>query len=119
MRLASPVRAFCRHTSREVDIGGVTIPEGARVMMMFASANRDERAFERPDDFDIMRRGRRHLGFGLGVHMCVGQHLALLEMNSLIEAMIGRVKTIRVGEPEVALNNTIYGFARLPCLFEG
>jgi cytochrome P450 len=117
VRLASPVRSFCRHTSRAVEIGGVTIPEGARVMMLFASANRDERAFERPDDFALGRR-RRHLGFGLGVHMCVGQHLALLEMTSLIEAMVPRVRAIRVGEPEVALNNTIYGFARLGCVFE-
>jgi cytochrome P450 len=119
IRLGSPVRSFCRHASRDVEIGDVTIPKDARVMMMFASANRDERAFERPDEFDLARRGRRHLGFGLGVHMCVGQHLAQLEMISLIEAMVARVKTLRVGEPIVAMNNTIYGFAALPCAFDG
>ena len=118
VRLASPVRNFCRHASRDIEIGGVAIPEGARVMMVFASANRDERVFAQADEFDIARRGRRHLGFGLGVHMCVGQHLAQLEMVSLIEAMIPRVKEVRVGEPEIALNNTIYGFSKLPCRFE-
>ncbi len=117
VRMGSPVRSFCRHTSRAVNIGGVTIPEGARVMMVFASANRDERQFERPDDFDITRRAGMHLGFGAGIHRCVGMHLAQLEMVSLIEAMIPHVKTIEVGAPTVALNNTIYAFSALPCVF--
>lgn len=117
VRMASPVRSFCRHTSRDVEIGPVTIPEGARVMMLFASANRDDRVFERPDKFDITRHPRHHVGFGSGIHMCVGQHLAQMEMVALLEAMIPRVKTIEVGEPLVALNNTIYSFASLPTTF--
>ena len=86
-------------------------------MMLFASANRDDRVFEQPDDFDITRDPRHHLGFGSGIHMCVGQHLAQMEMMALVEAMIPRVKTIEVGEPVVAMNNTIYGFASLPTVF--
>jgi cytochrome P450 len=116
-RMGSPVRSFARHTSRDAQIDGVRVPAGARVMMLFASANRDERAFERPDEFDVTRDPRTHLGFGRGVHMCVGQHLAQLEMTALIEAMIPQVKRIEVGEPVVALNNTIYGFASLPTRF--
>jgi cytochrome P450/ferredoxin-NADP reductase len=117
VRMASPVRSFCRHTARSVQVGDYTIPEGARVMMLFASANRDERAFDRPDEFDITRSPRHHLGFGSGVHMCVGMHLAQLEMVALLKAIIPRVKEISIGEPTVALNNTIYGFSNLPCRF--
>jgi len=117
VRMASPVRSFGRHTSREVEVAGVTIPEGARIMMMFAAANRDERAFERPDDFDITRDQRLHLGFGRGIHTCAGMHLAQLEMISLLKAMIPRVETIEVGEPTVGINNIIYGFASLPTRF--
>jgi cytochrome P450 len=117
IRLASPVRSFSRHTSKTVTIDGVAIPEGARVMIVFASANRDERIFERPDEFDITRDPRRHLAFGRGLHMCAGQHLAQLEMMALVKAMIPRVDKIEVGEPEVALNNTIYRYASLPARF--
>lgn len=114
VRLASPVRSFARHTARDVAVGDVTIPAGARVMMLFASANRDERVFEQPDRFDITRDPRHHLGFGSGIHMCVGQHLAQMEMIALLEAMLARVERIEVGAPVVALNNTIYAFASLP-----
>jgi cytochrome P450 len=118
VRMASPVRSFARHTSRDAKVGDIRIPEGARVMMLFASANRDHRVFEDPDRFDITRHPRHHLGFGRGIHMCVGQHLAQMEMIALLEAMIPRVKAIETGEPTVALNNTIYAFASLPAAFE-
>ena len=117
VRMASPVRSFARHTAREIEIDGVLLPAGARVMILFASANRDELVFERPDEFDITRNPRQHLGFGRGVHMCIGQHLAQLEMIALLEAMVARVTSIEVDEPEIALNNTIYGFASLPTTF--
>ncbi|MBD9596880.1 cytochrome P450/oxidoreductase [Ensifer sp. ENS05] len=117
VRMASPVRSFSRHTSRQVNIDGCIIPEGARVMMLFASANRDERVFENPDSFDISRNPRHHVGFGSGIHMCVGQHLAQMEMIALLKSMIPRVSEIIVGDPVVALNNTIYGFGNLPTTF--
>lgn len=117
VRMASPVRSFSRHTSRPVNIAGTEIPTNARVMMLFASANRDHRAFANPNKFDITRNPRHHLGFGSGIHMCVGMHLAEMEMIALIHAMIPRVREIRVEEPVVALNNTIYGFASLPTHF--
>ncbi len=119
VRMGSPVRSFSRHTSRAVTIGEVTIPADARVMMLFACANRDERVFERPDDFNIARPPGQHLGFGRGVHICVGMHLAQLEMVSLLKAMIPRVEKIETGEPVVALNNTIYRFESLPARFLG
>lgn len=117
VRMASPVRSFGRHTSRDVHVAGVPIPEGSRIMMLFAAANRDERVFERPDEFDITRDPRLHLGFGRGIHMCAGMHLAQLEMMSLLKAMIPRVETIEVEEPKVGINNIIYGYSYLPTRF--
>jgi cytochrome P450/ferredoxin-NADP reductase len=117
VRLGTPIRAFSRHASRDVEIAGVAIPEGSRVMMLFASANRDERRFDQPDQFDINREARDHVGFGSGIHMCVGMHLAQLEMRALLHAMIPRVGQIETGRPEVKLNNTICAYGSLPCVF--
>ncbi len=118
VRLGSPIRSFTRTTAAEARIAGVDIPKDARVMMIFAAANRDERVFPDPDQFDIHRDPKLHLGFGSGIHMCVGMHLAQLEMIALLQAMIPRVKRIHVGKPTVVMNNTIHAFATLPAYFE-
>jgi len=118
IRLATPIRSFSRHTSKDTNIAGVAIKRGSRVMMLFASANRDERVFPNPDQFDVTRNPTDHLGFGSGVHMCVGMHLAQLEMEALLHAMLMRVGKIKAGAPTVKLNNTIRAFATLPCQFE-
>lgn len=118
VRLGSPIRSFSRHTTRDVRVGDHVVERGARVMVLYASANRDELEFEEPDSFRISRNPKLHLGFGSGIHMCVGMHLAQLEMVSLLKAMLPRVERIHAGEPITALNNTIYGFAELPARFE-
>lgn len=118
VRLGTPIRSFSRHAARDVKIGDHLIEEGSRVMVLYASANRDELEFEEPDAFRISRNPKQHLGFGSGIHMCVGMHLAQLEMVSLLKAMIPRVERIHVGDPVMALNNTIYSFAHLPARFE-
>jgi cytochrome P450 len=89
VRMASPVRSFARHVSRDAKVGDVRIPEGARVMMLFASANRDHRVFEADGD-----------------DRAAGSDDPT------------RKKAIETGEPTVALNNTIYAFASLPAAFE-
>jgi len=114
VRLASPIRSFSRHATRDVRFGEWMIEKDARVMVLYASANRDERVFTDPDRFDITRNSRKHLGFGSGIHMCVGMHLAQMEMVALLNAMLPRVERIQCAEPQVALNNTIYSFASLP-----
>lgn len=118
IRLATPIRSFSRHTSTDTIIAGHKIDKGSRVMMLFACANRDERVFDNPDQFDITRNPRTHLGFGSGVHMCVGMHLAQLEMEALLHAMISRVATLTTKAPTIKLNNTIRAYATLPCRFE-
>ena len=117
VRLGTPIRSFSRIATRPVVIDGIDIPSGARVMMLFASANRDERVFEDPDRFDIARNNRRHLGFGAGIHTCIGMHLALMEMSAILKAMVDRVRTIEVGSPEIAMNNTICAYSSLPTRF--
>lgn len=116
VRLCSPVRSFTRKLMINYEVAGVMLPAGTRVMMLYASANYDERKFPDPQRFDPLRPQGEHLGFGNGVHMCEGMHLAQLEMQSLLRAMVERVSTIEVGEPELAYNNTIYGFQSLPAV---
>ena len=119
VRLATPIRAFTRYTAEDSEIAGVKIPQGKRVLVMFASANRDERKFVDPDRFDVTRDVHDHLGFGTGVHMCMGMHLARLEMVSLLQSLARRVKRIALdGEPVVAMNNVIRAYASLPVVVE-
>ena len=117
IRLGSPIRSFSRKANKNVDIEGYHIPKNSRVMMLFASANRDEEIFKNSHKFDIERSFNEHLGFGYGIHSCVGKYLAQLEMSSLLEAMIPSIKKIETKKPETLLNNTICGFQRLPTKF--
>jgi cytochrome P450/ferredoxin-NADP reductase len=115
VRLASPIRAFTRFVAEDSVVAGVPLPQGARVLVMYASANRDERKFTDPDRFDVTRDVHDHLGFGSGVHMCMGMHLARLEIVSLLQSLARRAKTIALaGEPVVAMNNTIRAYESLP-----
>jgi cytochrome P450 len=110
LRLAPPVRAFSRLAVADYDVAGTMIPAGDRVLILYAAGNRDERRYPDPDRFDVTRDARDHLGFGHGVHRCAGSHVAQLEMQSLLRAMVARVRAIEVGEPEVGLNNVLHGY---------
>lgn len=115
IRFEPPLRAFARLVSRQAEIGGVHIPPGARVLVMYASANRDEREWENPAVFDIRRDAGRQIGFGQGAHACAGQSLARLETTAMLRALIERVDRIEVtGSPTWAINNIIHRHERLP-----
>jgi cytochrome P450 len=115
IRYESPLRAFSRKALRDTDIAGTAIPRGARVLVLYASANRDEREWEAPDQFDIRNDAGRQLGFGNGAHACAGQGLARLETTAMLTALIERVDRIElVGTPVWALNNIIRRHERLP-----
>ena len=94
----------------------VTRIEGnTRVMMVFGAANRDASRFPDPDRFDILRDVRGHVGFGHGVHACLGMHLARLEMTCLFETLAKRVKRFELAGPVVpAINASIYSMANVP-----
>lgn len=114
VRLSGAVRCMSRTVASDCVLAGVELPKGARIMVLFGCANRDPRQFVDPDRFDVTRGGLAHVGFGHGIHMCVGMHLASLEMRELLTAMLERVERIEAGEPVVAPNNTIYKFESLP-----
>ena len=96
VRLEAPVRALMRQTATEIELHGVTIPEGALVLLLYGSANRDERRFRCPDGVDLeRRRPRSHLGFGTGSHHCLGAPLARRELYYGFRALIERVGEMR------------------------
>lgn len=113
IRLGTPIRSFARMAARDIEVEGIMIPEGSRVMMLFASANRDEMVFENSDQFDLERPVAEHLGFGHGIHTCVGAHLAQMEMQAVLKAMLSQVEKIEILEAVPLLNNTISGFSVL------
>ena len=115
VRFESPVRAFARKALRESTIGDIRIPAGARVLVMYASANRDEHEWDHPEVFDIRRDATRQLGFGHGAHACAGQGLARLETEAMLRALVARVDRIeQAGSPTWAINNIIRRHERLP-----
>jgi cytochrome P450 len=115
VRYEPPLRAFARCVSRRTEIGGVTLTPGDRILVMYASANRDEREWDSPTVFDISRDAGRQLGFGHGAHACAGQALARLETAAILRALIERVDRVEVtGTPTWAVNNIIRRHERLP-----
>jgi hypothetical protein len=115
MRLESPVQAFFRTTTRAAELAGVSLEAGEKVLVFFASANRDPRRWDDPDTFDIRRKSGGHVAFGLGIHRCVGEALAELEGEILLTELARRVRSIApAAEPVIHLNNSLRSFARIP-----
>ncbi len=115
VRLETPVQTFFRTTTRDVTVSGATIPGGAKVLVFMGSANRDPRKWERPDDYDITRSTVGHVGYGAGVHVCVGMLLARMEGESVLSALARKVRAIEPAGPAVRRhNNTLRGLASLP-----
>ncbi|MGW9551328.1 cytochrome P450 [Citricoccus zhacaiensis] len=115
VRYVAPVQTFFRTVNEDTEVSGVHLPEGSKILMFLAAANRDPRHWEDPDTFDISRQASGHVGFGFGIHSCVGQIMARLEGECLLGALARKVTSIEViGEPELQLNNTLRGWERLP-----
>ena len=115
LRWDSPSRMAGRITTREVELQGYRIPEGERCGLMFAAANRDPRKWNDPDRFDIRRDLKGHVGWGYGLHACVGRVLALLEADALLGACIRHIERFELaGEPEPWMSAIGHGPARLP-----
>lgn len=101
LRCDPPIHLEGRSTNVDTVVGGVEIPAGESVALLYASANHDDRHFENPEVFDISRGPVQHLAFGYGIHMCIGLHLARLEMNTVLEEMMRWFPSYRLaGEPE-------------------
>lgn len=102
LRIAAPVVAMMRTASVDAEVGGVPVPKGARLLLLFASANRDERVFPDPDRFDPTRPNlEQHLAFGRGIHFCVGAALARIELRVALETLVARLPSLRLVSPPV------------------
>lgn len=117
VRLGSPVQGLARTTTRDVEVDGTTIPAGSPVVLMFASGSRDESVFDDADECVLDRDTRKHLSFGSGIHRCIGEPLARIEMRVVLTEWLRRVESWDVaGEPEPAMWPAI-GYHKLPITF--
>ncbi|TVT17550.1 cytochrome P450 [Amycolatopsis acidiphila] len=118
IRWVAPVKHFMRAASRDTTLHGQEIKSGDRLMLCYPSGNRDEDVFDSPDVFDVTRKPNRHISFGYGPHMCLGQHVAKLEMRILFEELIPRLKSVDLtGDPKLSQANFVGGLTRLPVQF--
>ncbi|WP_333605046.1 cytochrome P450 [Novosphingobium sp.] len=114
VRHSATVRWFARVAVEDYAEGDVFIPKGARVMILYGSANRDPRKYENPDRFDVRRSPRDQLGWGAGPHLCAGMNLARMEMETLLEALVQHVDRIEADEPTLGTNRGLFGIDALP-----
>ena len=116
IRWQTPLAHMRRVATQDIELGGKLIRKGQRVVMWYVSGNRDEDAIEHPDDFIIDRENpRNHLSFGFGIHRCMGNRLAEMQLRVLWEELLQRFDRIEVvGEPERVHSNFVMGYTRLP-----
>ncbi|SEF64881.1 Cytochrome P450 [Thermomonospora echinospora] len=116
LRYWAPVHAWGRRTTRDVEIDGVLVPEGAQVAILFGAGNRDPRHYENPEEFLVERNPTDHLSFGYGPHGCAGQGLARLEAHAVIKALSHRVERLVVGTEVRVPSNITRSIEKLPVL---
>ncbi len=115
MRFETPFQCYFRTTTRETEIAGTPIDAEEKIYVSVAAANRDPRKWEEPAHFNISRKVAGHVGFGTGIHACVGQMIARLEIEALMTAMLERVAAIELaGKPERLIHNTLRAVSKLP-----
>jgi cholest-4-en-3-one 26-monooxygenase len=118
VRWVSPVMQFRRTATRDTELAGQKIRDGEKVVMYYGSANRDERAFASADRFDVARDPNPHLGFGIGVHFCLGASLARMEMRLMFEELLRRLPDLELAGPVTHLqSNFINGRKSMPVRF--
>ena len=115
IRWESSVQTFFRTTTREVEVAGVHIPAGEKMLLFLGSANRDPRRWNNADSFDIRRNASGHVGFGMGIHRCVGQTVSRVEAEVLLTALVQRVERIEItGQLQRKPNNTMRAWSSIP-----
>lgn len=116
LRFASPVYHFRRTATKDVEMHGKSIKKGDKVVVWFASGNRDPDVFADPDRFDVMRNPNEHMAFGRGgPHMCLGNALARMEITIMFQTLLPRIKKVeRVGDIDRLRSNFVNGIKRFP-----
>jgi cytochrome P450 len=119
IRWATPVKTFMRSATEDAEVGGRAIAKGDWLMLCYASGNRDESVFEDATRFRSDRSPNRQLAFGYGAHLCLGQHLAKMEMRILYEELLPRLKSVELaGAPRMSHGGFVNGLKSLPIRFE-
>jgi cytochrome P450 len=118
IRMTTPVKHFMRSATADYELRGQTIKKGDWLFLAYPSGNRDEEVFEDPYDFKIDRTPNKHLAFGYGAHLCLGQHLAKMEMRIFWEELLPRLKSVELsGQPKLTEANFVGGLKSLPIRF--
>jgi cytochrome P450 len=120
LRYEGSTQVMARTLRSDVELHGRNLHEGDKVLLLLGSANRDERRFESPDVFDVDRpRDHQHVGFGHGIHVCLGAALARLEMRCSVEAVLGRLPDYEIDPAGLARvhSGTVRGYSRMPMTF--
>jgi cytochrome P450 len=119
LRWVSPVKHFVREAGQDYLLSGQQIARGDRLMLLYQSANRDADAFAAPGEFRLDRKPNRQIAFGHGPHMCIGHHLAKLELRVMLEELLPRLVSLEVtGDRKVVQTNFVGGLRRLPMRVE-
>jgi cholest-4-en-3-one 26-monooxygenase len=118
LRFAPAVHHFRRTATCDTTIRGQAIPAGARVVIWYPSANRDESVFREPDRFDVTRQPNPHLSFGIGEHFCLGAHLARMELQEIFRELLRRIPDMELaGPPRRLRSNFVNGCKQMPVRF--
>ncbi|HVV07942.1 cytochrome P450 [Amycolatopsis sp.] len=119
LRWVSPVKQFTRQATQDYVLRGQQIRKGDRFMLLYQSANRDADVFDEPDTFRLDRKPNKHIAFGYGPHMCIGQHLAKLELRIMFEELLPLIQRVEVtGERKPVVTNFVGGLRKLPVRLE-
>ncbi|MBH0118736.1 cytochrome P450 [Rhodococcus sp. CX] len=115
LRWASPVKHFMRQATQDYTLRGRDIKKGDRFMLLYQSGNRDAEVIPDPDRFDITRRPNKHIAFGYGPHMCIGQHLAKLELRIMFEELLPHIESLQlVDDTKMIQTNFVGGLKNMP-----
>jgi cytochrome P450 len=119
IRWTTPVKTFMRSATADAEVGGQRVAKGDWLMLCYASGNRDETVFDEPNRFRADRSPNKQLAFGYGAHLCLGQHLAKMEMRILFEELLPRLKSVKLaGEPKMSQAVFVNGPKTVPIRFD-
>jgi cytochrome P450 family 142 subfamily A polypeptide 1 len=120
LRWVSPIKNMARRMTRDVEVAGELLHEGEKLLLLYPSANRDERVFHRPEIFDITRAPNDHMAFGFGSHFCLGNRLARMELSVMFDRLLERLPDLALAddsEPPKRAANFVSGYETMPVVF--
>jgi len=120
LRWVSPIKNMARQMTRDVEFSGQTLHKGEKLLLLYPSANRDERIFDHPETFDITRSPNEHMAFGFGSHFCLGNRLARMELTVMFDRLLDRLPDLALAddeEPPKRAANFVSGYETMPVVF--